>query len=71
MRGARPSERRIAAPLSVGSSDRGAAFDAPVRAGDYFDDGLTVLERSQIGAGKEAYLTGGAKLRYKRLTGQI
>merc|ERR1719409_592887 len=40
-------------------------------AGDYFDDGLTVLERNQIGAGKEAYLTGAAKLRYKRLTGQI
>ena len=35
------------------------------------DDGLTVLERKQIEAGKEAYLTGGAKLRYKRLTGQI
>merc|ERR1719243_312155 len=40
-------------------------------AGDYFDDGLTKLERSQIEQGREAYLTGAAKLRYKRLTGQI
>jgi len=40
-------------------------------AGDYFDDGLTKLERSQIEAGREAYLSGAAKLRYKRLTGQI
>ena len=44
---------------------------ADPRAGDFFDDGLTVLERKQIEAGKEAYLTGGAKLRYKKLTGQI
>ena len=35
------------------------------------DDGLTKLERAQIEQGREAYLTGGAKLRYKRLTGQI
>merc|ERR1719311_1346430 len=35
-------------------------------AGDYFDDGLTKLERSQIEQGREAYLTGAAKLRYKR-----
>ena len=39
--------------------------------GDVFDDGLTKLERLQIEQGREAYLTGGAKLRYKRLTGQI
>ena len=39
--------------------------------GDLFDDGLTKLERAQIEQGREAYLTGGAKLRYKRLTGQI
>ena len=39
--------------------------------GDVFDDGLTKLERAQIEQGREAYLTGGAKLRYKRLTGQI
>ena len=39
--------------------------------GDVYDDGLTVLERAQIETGREAYLTGGAKLRYKRLTGQI
>ena len=39
--------------------------------GDVFDDGLTKLERAQIESGREAYLTGGAKLRYKRLTGQI
>ena len=35
------------------------------------NDGLTKLERAQIEQGREAYLTGGAKLRYKRLTGQI
>merc|ERR1719331_3699094 len=40
-------------------------------AGDFFDDGLTKLEREQISGGREAYLTGAAKLRYKRLTGQI
>ena len=40
-------------------------------AGDFFDDGLTKLERQQIEGGREAYLTGAAKLRYKRLTGQI
>merc|ERR1719353_1022186 len=34
--------------------------------GDVYDDGLTVLERAQIETGREAYLTGGAKLRYKR-----
>ena len=39
--------------------------------GDVYDDGLTKLERAQIEQGREAYLTGGAKLRYKRLTGQI
>ena len=39
--------------------------------GDVYDDGLTKLERTQIEQGREAYLTGGAKLRYKRLTGQI
>ena len=39
--------------------------------GDVYDDGLTKLERVQIEQGREAYLTGGAKLRYKRLTGQI
>ena len=39
--------------------------------GDVYDDGLTKLERLQIEQGREAYLTGGAKLRYKRLTGQI
>ena len=39
--------------------------------GDVFDDGLTKLERAQIEQGREAYLTRGAKLRYKRLTGQI
>ena len=39
--------------------------------GDVFDDGLTKLERLQIEQGREAYLTGGPKLRYKRLTGQI
>jgi hypothetical protein len=38
---------------------------------DLIDDGLTVLGRQQIEAGREAYLTGGAKLRFKRLTGQI
>ena len=38
---------------------------------DLVDDGLTVLERQQIAGGREAYLTGAAKLRYKRLTGQI
>ena len=40
-------------------------------AGDYFDDGLTILERNQIADGKDGFLTGGAKLRYKRLNGQI
>ena len=40
-------------------------------AGDVFDDGLTVLERNQIAAGKDGFLTGGAKLRYKRLNGEI
>jgi len=38
-------------------------------AGDYFDDGLTVLERNQIASGKQAYLTGGAKLRYRNAIG--
>ncbi|KAJ8614279.1 hypothetical protein CTAYLR_001156 [Chrysophaeum taylorii] len=40
-------------------------------AGLYFDDGLTILERKQIADGKEAYLTGGAKLRLKVLRGEI
>merc|ERR1719436_1346785 len=40
-------------------------------AGDYFDDGLTVLERNQIANGREAYLTGGAKLRFKVLNGEV
>uniref|UniRef100_A0A7S3NKN6 RxLR effector protein n=1 Tax=Aureoumbra lagunensis TaxID=44058 RepID=A0A7S3NKN6_9STRA len=40
-------------------------------AGDYFDDGLTKLERAQIASGKEAYLTGGAKLRLKVLRGEL
>mmetsp|Transcript_1113 Transcript_1113/g.3331 ORF Transcript_1113/g.3331 Transcript_1113/m.3331 type:complete len:177 (-) Transcript_1113:52-582(-) len=36
-------------------------------AGLLIDDGLTVLERQQIATGREAYLTGGAKLRFKQL----
>jgi len=39
--------------------------------GDFFDDGLTALERNQIANGKEAYLTGAAKLRLKVLRGEI
>ena len=40
-------------------------------AGDYFDDGLTVLERNQIASGKESFLTGGAKAAYRARTGQF
>lgn len=40
-------------------------------AGDLVDDGLTVLERQQIAADKVGFLTGGAKIRYKRLKGQL
>ena len=40
-------------------------------AGDYFDDGLTVLERQQIASGKESFLTGGAKAAYRARTGQF
>ena len=39
-------------------------------AGDYFDDGLTTLERAQIQNGKDGFLTGAAKLRYNRLNGK-
>ena len=35
-------------------------------AGDVFDDGLTVLERNQIAAGKGSFLTGGAKAAFRR-----
>jgi len=41
------------------------------RGDDFFDDGLTKLERLQIAQGKEAYLTGGAKLRLKVQRGEI
>ena len=40
-------------------------------AGDLYDDGLTRLERNQMASGREGFLTGAAKLRYRRLTGQI
>lgn len=40
-------------------------------AGDYFDDGLTTLERKQISEGKEAYLTGAARIRLLVLRGEI
>ena len=40
-------------------------------AGDLYDDGLTRLERNQMVSGREGFLTGAAKLRYRRLTGQI
>ena len=36
-----------------------------------YDDGLTRLERNQMASGREGFLTGAAKLRYRRLTGQI
>jgi len=35
------------------------------------DDDLTVLERKQIAQGKEAYLTGGAKIKFKALQGTL
>ena len=63
----RPGTLGVPAPRRSSAGTR----RADPRAGDFFDDGLTVLERKQIEAGKEAYLTGGAKLRYKKLTGQI
>ena len=40
-------------------------------AGDLYDDGLTRLERNQMVSGREGFLTGAAKLRYRRITGQI
>ena len=40
-------------------------------AGDLYADGLTRLERNQMASGREGFLTGAAKLRYRRLTGQI
>ena len=38
-------------------------------AGDVFDDGLSVLERNQIAAGKGSFLTGGAKAAFRARTG--
>jgi len=39
--------------------------------GKVFDDGLSALERKQISQGKEAYLTGAAKLKLKALRGEF
>lgn len=39
--------------------------------GDVFDDGLTVLERNQLVNGKDGFLTGAAKIRFKRLNGEL
>ena len=37
----------------------------------FYDDGLTRLERNQMVNGREGFLTGAAKLRYRRITGQL
>merc|ERR1711924_396875 len=61
LRGLRQPEHRRAA--------RGGARGE--EGGDLYDDGLTRLERNQMASGREGFLTGAAKLRYRRLTGQI